>query len=91
MATPRLAWTKFFDTTKGYGFLQDIESGKDIFVHYSALQCRERGRRALFRGEYVAYRLTASPDGRGAASEVTGVAGGPLMCEAASVAVPEFA
>ena len=29
---------KFFNETKGFGFINDNESGKDIFVHSSGLQ-----------------------------------------------------
>ena len=28
---------KFFNETKGYGFINDSESGKDVFVHMSGL------------------------------------------------------
>jgi cold shock CspA family protein len=90
-SAPRIAWTKFFDATKGYGFLLDVETGKDVFVHFSALQCRERGWRGLYKGEYVNYRPSLNADGRSAAAEVTGVAGGPLMCEASAMTSPEFA
>ena len=38
---------KWFNPTKGYGFIQPATGGKDIFVHISAVQigrasCRER-------------------------------------------------
>lgn len=29
---------KFFNSTKGFGFIQDLETGKDIFVHSSGLK-----------------------------------------------------
>ena len=29
---------KFFNNSKGFGFIQDSESGKDIFVHVSGLK-----------------------------------------------------
>ncbi len=29
---------KFFNTSKGFGFIQDIETGQDIFVHVTGLK-----------------------------------------------------
>ena len=89
-SSARIGWVKYFDAKGGFGFLTDVGSGADVFVHFSALQRRDRGWRGLMRGEYVQYRLTVGRDGRSAASEVTGVAGGPLLCEASSIEQPEF-
>jgi len=91
MALPNVGWTKFFSAQKGYGFLTDLDTGREVFVHYTALQRRDRGWRGLYRGEYVAYRPFVDENGHVSAVEVTGVGGGPLMCEANAVTEPEFA
>ncbi|MCB1387186.1 MAG: cold-shock protein [Nitratireductor sp.] len=46
---------KFFNTTKGYGFIQPDEGGKDAFVHISALE--RAGLRSLNEGDKVNYEL----------------------------------
>ena len=43
---------KWFNNTKGYGFIQR-ESGSDVFVHYTAI--RSRGYRTLQDGEILVY------------------------------------
>ncbi len=44
---------KWFNTTKGYGFIQPDNGGKDIFVHISKLE--EKGIRNLQEGQKVSY------------------------------------
>jgi len=44
---------KWFNTTKGYGFIQPDNGGKDVFVHISAVQ--RAGLQALDEGQKVAY------------------------------------
>jgi CspA family cold shock protein len=46
---------KWFNTTKGYGFIQPEDGGKDIFVHVSAVE--RAGLRGLNEGQKVAYEL----------------------------------
>jgi CspA family cold shock protein len=46
---------KWFNTTKGYGFIQPEEGGKDIFVHISAVE--RAGLRGLNEGQRVSYEL----------------------------------
>jgi CspA family cold shock protein len=46
---------KWFNTTKGYGFIQPDDGGKDIFVHVSAVE--RAGLRGLNEGQKVAYEL----------------------------------
>ena len=46
---------KWFNTTKGYGFIQPEDGGKDIFVHISAVE--RAGLRGLNEGQRVSYEL----------------------------------
>lgn len=55
MATGTVKW---FNTTKGYGFIQPEEGGKDIFVHISKLA--EKGIKTLDEGQRVSYELEES-------------------------------
>ena len=47
---------KWFNPTKGYGFIQADEGGSDVFVHISAVEAA--GMRALTEGQRVSYELT---------------------------------
>jgi CspA family cold shock protein len=44
---------KFFNTTKGFGFIQPNDGGKDVFVHISAVQ--RAGLGTLNEGDKVNY------------------------------------
>ncbi len=46
---------KWFSRLKGYGFINPDEGGKEVFVHYSAIQ--GDGYRNLFEGDKVEYEL----------------------------------
>ena len=46
---------KWFNTTKGYGFIQPENRGKDVFVHVSAVE--RTGLRGLNEGQRVNYEL----------------------------------
>src|SRR5882757_1976687 len=46
---------KFFNTTKGYGFIQPDTGGKDVFVHISAVE--KAGLDGLLEGDKVTYDM----------------------------------
>ena len=46
---------KWFNGTKGYGFIQQDEGGADVFVHISAVE--RAGLRSLNEGQKVNYEL----------------------------------
>ena len=46
---------KWFNTQKGYGFIQPDEGGKDVFVHISAVQ--RAGMAGLQEGQKLSYEL----------------------------------
>ena len=54
MATGTVKW---FNTTKGYGFIQPDNGGPDVFVHISAVE--RAGLRGLNEGQKVTYELVA--------------------------------
>lgn len=53
MATGTVKW---FNSTKGYGFIQPDAGGSDVFVHISAVE--KAGWRGLNEGQKVSYELT---------------------------------
>ena len=48
---------KFYNSAKGYGFIQPDEGGKDVFVHASALE--RAGIHSLVEGQKVSYDIEA--------------------------------
>ncbi len=48
---------KWFNATKGYGFIQPDNGGKDVFVHISAVE--RAGFSSLAEGAKVSYELIA--------------------------------
>ena len=52
MATGTVKW---FNPTKGYGFIQPDDGGKDVFVHISAVEAA--GLRGLDENQKVSYEL----------------------------------
>ena len=47
---------KWFNETKGFGFIQPEDGGKDVFVHISAVE--RAGLRGLAEGQKVSYEMT---------------------------------
>lgn len=56
---------KWFNPTKGYGFIAPETGGKDIFVHISAVQ--KAGLRHLNEGQVVGFEVEEQQNGRSAA------------------------
>lgn len=54
MATGTVKW---YNETKGYGFIQPDGGGKDVFVHATALE--RAGLRSLAEGQKVSYDVEA--------------------------------
>ncbi|WGW05740.1 cold-shock protein [Tropicibacter oceani] len=59
---------KWFNTTKGYGFIAPDEGGKDVFVHISAVE--RSGLTGLADNQKVRYELREGRDGREMASDI---------------------
>ena len=63
MAT--IGTVKFFNTTKGFGFIQPETGGGDTFVHISAVE--RAGLTTLNEGQKVSFDIEKGRDGRASA------------------------
>lgn len=59
---------KWFNTTKGYGFIAPDDGGKDVFVHISAVE--RSGLTGLADNQKVTFELQEGRDGRQMASDL---------------------
>ena len=66
MATGTVKW---FNTTKGYGFIQPEGGKRDVFVHISAVE--RSGLTGLSDGQKVTYDLESDRQGRESATNLT--------------------
>jgi CspA family cold shock protein len=58
MATGTVKW---FNESKGFGFITPEDGGKDLFAHFSAIQ--NQGFKTLAEGQRVSFELTTGPKG----------------------------
>lgn len=58
MATGKVKW---FNDAKGFGFIEQENGGKDIFVHFSAIQ--DEGFKTLREGQEVSFDVVEGPKG----------------------------
>ncbi|MGI9500586.1 MAG: cold-shock protein [Geminicoccaceae bacterium] len=65
MATGTIKW---FNPTKGYGFIQPNDGSKDVFVHISAVE--RAGLQGLTEGQVVDYELVPGRDGKSSAEDL---------------------
>ena len=65
MATGTVKW---FNPTKGYGFIAPDGGGKDVFVHISAVE--RAGLKSLADNQKVSFEMISGRDGRSAAGDL---------------------
>jgi cold shock protein len=78
---------KWFNPTKGYGFIQPSAGGKDVFVHISAVQ--KAGLATLNEGQTVEYEEIANR-GRTSAENLKVLGEGSMACRTLSDAIREW-
>jgi CspA family cold shock protein len=52
---------KWFNDSKGFGFITPSDGGKDVFVHHTAIKAT--GFRTLTEGQQVTFELKQTPKG----------------------------
>ncbi|MGK9476804.1 cold-shock protein [Melioribacter sp. OK-6-Me] len=65
MAERKIGTVKWFNSSKGYGFITQ-EKGEDVFVHYQAIV--SQGYKTLDENDRVEYSITQGPKGLQAAN-----------------------
>ncbi len=66
MATGTVKW---FNTTKGFGFIEPSDGSKDAFVHISAVE--RAGLNSLNEGQKVSYEIQAGQNGKSSAENLS--------------------
>ena len=61
---------KWFNSTKGYGFIAPDAGGQDVFVHISAVE--RAGMSSLREGQKISYELVTGRNGKASAENLRG-------------------
>jgi CspA family cold shock protein len=62
---------KWFNSQKGYGFIQPTDGSKDVFVHISAVEAAGLG--SLNEGQKVSFEIERGQQGKTSAVNLKGV------------------
>ena len=60
---------KWFNASKGYGFIEPTDGGKDVFIHISALE--KAGIASLKEGQKIQFEVVAGQNGKSSAENIT--------------------
>ena len=63
-----LGTVKWFNASKGYGFIEPTDGGKDVFIHISALE--KAGIASLTEGQKIQFEVVAGQNGKSSAENV---------------------
>ena len=66
MATGTVKW---FNSTKGYGFIEPSDGSKDVFVHISAVE--RAGQASLSEGQEISYEVVPGQNGKVSAENLS--------------------
>jgi CspA family cold shock protein len=72
---------KWFNDCKGYGFIQSISDGEEVFVHHSEI-ADEEGYRSLVKGDQVQFEVVVTAQGAQASNVVKLPGQAPQMASA---------
>lgn len=61
MADRKTGTVKWFNNSKGYGFIQQTDTNEDVFVHFRSI--RGEGYRSLTDGQSVEFEITNGDKG----------------------------
>lgn len=64
--TQQTGTVKWFNDSKGFGFITPDAGGEDLFAHFSAIQ--SNGFKTLQEGQKVSFDVTAGPKGKQASN-----------------------
>ena len=91
----RTGQVKWLNDDKGFGFIRDLDSNKDTFVHIRDLRPKTSVMPTLYTGEYVQFSL--APNGadesgneRFKAVDVTGIRDRHLMCDMGQISFKSY-
>jgi CspA family cold shock protein len=72
---------KFYNIIKGFGFVKDLNSSDEFFVHATSITQDDEGRsRVLYDGEYIEFETVDGDKGK-QCTNITGIQGGTLLCD----------
>jgi len=62
---------KFFNTTKGFGFIHPDDGSKDVFVHATAVE--RAGLGTINEGQKLSYEIESGRDGKSSATDLKAI------------------